>query len=361
MFLLKMANSAWLNVFIFVMLICFVVLLPIIDKAVCKKLKLNLEHGISENPKAESLLKLRQILLYFILGAYLLINFYLVFLSRNESSGYQVNTNFMYDLKNSFSIDIGVFGLIKDIFVQGFDAGFSHIHIEKPEDITQALTNTMFYVPMGYLLPYTIEKLRNNKRFTVLLCFLFSFLTENIQLTFRRGLYDLDDMFFNTLGGFIGYLLFVAFAYCVTHPNWKKEQKLLFHWKRRAYKKTLYRYYRSIGSNRISIIASSEDEVHSFYVDKLGFRLRGLSFSPESTESAMLLSLGTAVIEVRCLNEKSEIYPQIINLKSKKLDKIKKRLIENDVEASDYQEDVFTHRRTLHIKAPDNVTIIFSE
>lgn len=361
MFILNLANNVFMNIFIFVMIVCFVVLLPLIDRTICKKLKLNLEHGISENPNADRLLKLRQLLLYLILGMYLLINFYLVFFSREEAEVYQVNTNFMYDLKNSFSIDIGIFGLIKEIFVQGFNVGFSHIHIEKPEDITQVLTNTMFYIPMGYLLPYTIEKLRSKKNITVIICFLISFLTENIQLTFKRGLYDLDDMFFNTLGGFIGYLLFLAFAYCVTHPDWRKEQKLLYHWKRRAYRKTLYKYYRSIGSDRITILASSEDEIHSFYIDKLGFRMKGLSFSPDNMQSSLLLNLGTARIEFRCMNEETDIYPQIIHLKSKKIDKIKKRLIENGIDVPDFQEDVFTHRKTLQIKAPDNVTIIFSE
>lgn len=361
MFLLSQANSWLMNLIILAMIICLVVLLPIIDYSVCKKLKLNLLHGISNNPKSESLLRIRKIILYLILAAYLSVNVYLVFFSRSESSVYQVNTNFMYDLKHSFKVDIGVFSIIKDIFVQGFNVGFSHIHIEKPEDITQVLANTLLYVPMGYLLPYTIEKLRNKKAITVLICFLVSFLTENFQLVFKRGFYDLDDMFFNTLGGFIGYLLFVAIAFQVTHPNWRKEQKLLLHWKRRAFKKTLFRYYRSIGANRISIIASSEDDIHSFYIDKLGFRLRGLDFSLESEESRMLISLGDAYIDIKCLNRESEIYPQTINLKSKRLDRIKKKLEENDVKTESFEEDVFTHRRILRVEAPDGVTIIFSE
>ena len=361
MFLLNLANNIWINLIIFIMIICFVVLLPLIDKAVCRKLKLNLEHGISENPKANSLLKLRQLVLYIILGIYLLANFYLVFLSRGESSQYQINTNFMYDVKNSLHIDIGVFGMIKDIFSQGFDVGFSHIHIERPEDITQVLTNTMLYIPMGYLLPYTIEKLRSEKRYTVLLCFGFSFMTENFQLIFKRGFYDLDDMFFNTLGGFIGFMLFIAFAYWLTRPNWKKEEKLRFNWSKRSYRKSLYLYRRSFRTYRIFLTASSEEEVYSYYIDKLGFRLRGLKFSLESQESIMLISLGSVFIEINCRNESGEIYPQTISIKSKKIEKVRKKLIKNGIEVSDYQEDIFTHRRTMRINAPDNVTIIISE
>lgn len=361
MFLLNLANNIWVNLIIFAMIICLVILLPLIDKAICIKLKLNLEHGISENPKAGSLLKLRQFILYIILITYLIVNFYLVFLSRREASQYQVNTNFMYDLKNSLYVDIGVFGMIKDIIVQGFDVGFSHIHIEKAEDITQVLTNTMLYIPLGYLLPYTIEKLRSKKRYTVLICFGFSFMTENFQLIFKRGLYDLDDMFFNTLGGLIGFLLFIAFAYRLTRPDWKKEEKLRFNWNKRAYKKTLYPYHRSFRTYRIFLTASSEEEIYSYYIDRLGFRLRGLKFSLESNESIMLINLGSMFIEVRCLNEAVDIPSQTISMKSKKLEKVRKKLIKNGIDVSDYQEDKFTHRRTFNVNAPDNVTIIISE
>ena len=37
----------------------FIVLLPYIDRRVCRKLGLNLQHGMSENANADSLLRLR--------------------------------------------------------------------------------------------------------------------------------------------------------------------------------------------------------------------------------------------------------------------------------------------------------------
>lgn len=361
MFLLNMANSIRFNVVLFVMLICFVILLPLIDKAICSKLKLNLEHGISENPNADNVLKLRQVVLFFILGVYLFVNFYLVFLSRGESSRYMINTNFMYDVKHSLYIDIGIFGLIKDVIEQGFEVGISHIHIEKFEDITQVLANTMLYIPLGYLLPYTIESLRKKKRYTVLICFGISFITENVQLIFRRGFYDLDDMFFNTLGGLIGFLLFIRFAYWLTEPNWKKDERMRLKWNKRSYKKLLYFYSGSCRTNRISLIASSEEKIYSFYIDTLGFRLRGLDFSLESDESSMLVSLGDVYLEFRCLNQESEMPIQTVNISSKRLDKLRKKLIKNNIDVSDYEADKFTGRRTFCVNAPDNVTLNFSE
>ena len=41
----------------------FVVLLPVIDRRVCLKLGLNLQHGLSENANADALLRLRQLVL----------------------------------------------------------------------------------------------------------------------------------------------------------------------------------------------------------------------------------------------------------------------------------------------------------
>lgn len=360
MFLLSNANSLWMIGLIFVMLVCLVVLLPLIDTKICKKARISLTHGISNNPKATYFLRIRKFVLYCILGMYLAINLYLVVFSRRESQVYHINTAFMYDLTNSIKFDIGLFGVIKEFFVQGFQEGFSHIHIEKPEDITQVISNTMFYIPMGYLLPYVIEELRSRKHLTILLCFVISFVTENLQLILKRGIYDLDDLFFNTLGGVIGYLLFVAFAYCVTHPDWRKEQKHIRRWKKNAKKKTLFKYNNSISSGRSTILATSEEAVYDFYVDKLGFRLKGMSIIDEK-KCYIQLKLGSASVEVRCMNEACELPAQIINIKSKKLEKIRKQLVDNGISVSDYKEDIFNHRRVIEVAAPDNVTIIISE
>lgn len=360
MFLLSNANSLWMIGIILVMLVCLVIFLPFIDTKICKKVGVSLTHGISDNPNATHFLRIRKIVLYCVLGMYLAVNLYLVVFSRSASQDYYINTAFMYDLTNSIKFDMGLFGVIKELFVQGFQEGFSHIHIEKPEDITQVISNTMFYIPMGYLLPYVIEALRHRKRLTILLCFMISFVTENLQLILKRGIYDLDDLFFNTLGGVIGYLLFVAFAYCVTHPDWRKEQKRIRRWKKNAKKKTLFKYNNSISSGRSTILATSEDAVHDFYVDKLGFRLKGMRIIDDK-KTYIQLKLGSATVEVRCMNESCELPTQILNMKSKKLEKIRKRLVDNGVSVSDYKEDVFSHRRVIDVDAPDNVTIIISE
>lgn len=53
--------------------------------------------------------------------------------------------------------------------------------------------------------------------------FVISFVTKNLQLIFRYGFYDMDNLLANTLGGPIGLTLFISAAYVVTHPDWGRE------------------------------------------------------------------------------------------------------------------------------------------
>ena len=101
MFLLSNANNLWMLGLIFIMLVCLVVFLPLIDTKICKKIGVSLTHGISDNPKATYFLRIRKIVLYCILVLYLAVNLYLVVFSRSASQDYYVNTAFMYDLTNS--------------------------------------------------------------------------------------------------------------------------------------------------------------------------------------------------------------------------------------------------------------------
>ena len=93
------------------------------------------------------------------------------------------------------------------------------------EDITQVYMNIMLFVPMGYLLPYIFDWFRAKVQIRpVAACFITAFLIENLQLVFRRGFYDMDDLVSNTAGGFVGQLLYIAVAYVVTHPDWRRER-----------------------------------------------------------------------------------------------------------------------------------------
>ena len=56
-------NSIKINVLITFLVAVVVFLLPWADRRICRRLRLNLEGGLSENPNADRLLRLRQRLL----------------------------------------------------------------------------------------------------------------------------------------------------------------------------------------------------------------------------------------------------------------------------------------------------------
>lgn len=68
----------------------------------------------------------------------------------------------------------------------------------------QILYNVLVFIPWGILLP-EIFKVMRRFRFVVASAAGLSFVIELVQLIFRLGLFEFDDIFHNTLGAFIGY------------------------------------------------------------------------------------------------------------------------------------------------------------
>lgn len=66
--------------------------------------------------------------------------------------------------------------------------------------------NIAAFVPLGILLPVFSMQCEKLWR-TVLYSFELSFLVEVLQLVFRVGSFDVDDLILNTLGGLLGFLL----------------------------------------------------------------------------------------------------------------------------------------------------------
>lgn len=67
--------------------------------------------------------------------------------------------------------------------------------------------NIAAFVPLGIFLPICSSYSKRLWR-TVLYSFELSFLVEVLQLVFRVGTFDVDDLILNTLGGLIGFLLY---------------------------------------------------------------------------------------------------------------------------------------------------------
>lgn len=67
--------------------------------------------------------------------------------------------------------------------------------------------NVICFLPFGAILPVLNRRCRYLIAIT-LFSFEFSLLVETVQLITRVGTFDVDDLFLNTVGGILGYLLF---------------------------------------------------------------------------------------------------------------------------------------------------------
>ena len=72
--------------------------------------------------------------------------------------------------------------------------------------------NVIAFIPFGMFLPWLYAKCRRFS-LTVLFSFEFSLFVEIIQLVFKVGSFDVDDILLNTLGGILGFLGYRLYVY----------------------------------------------------------------------------------------------------------------------------------------------------
>lgn len=72
--------------------------------------------------------------------------------------------------------------------------------------------NILGFIPLGFLFPFVWHR-RFRALVTVLFCFFVSLSFEVIQLKTGIGVFDVDDLFLNTLGGAIGMIVFFALSW----------------------------------------------------------------------------------------------------------------------------------------------------
>lgn len=86
---------------------------------------------------------------------------------------------------------------------------------------TEGIENIILFLPLCYLyftLPENRSYSKNRILFAMRFSFLFSLAIEFSQLFFKLGSFQLSDIAFNTLGGFLGGLLYV----CLHHKKNKE-------------------------------------------------------------------------------------------------------------------------------------------
>lgn len=90
------------------------------------------------------------------------------------------------------------------------------------EILLQILMNIVMYIPLGFLLPCSF-KLFEKYRYIILVTVISSVSIELIQAIFKIGLFEVDDIINNTLGAFIGMVIYAVFSKLKKRRigNWK--------------------------------------------------------------------------------------------------------------------------------------------
>ena len=129
--------------------------------------------------------------LYVVLfAAYLILLFYFLFFSEglgraSTEAEYRYNLTLFREIKR----------FIEYRHVLGYKAVFLNV-----------VGNVIAFMPFGFLLP-PLMNYKTNWFVTTIWAFLFSLFAETIQLFFRLGSFDVDDMLLNTIGGLLGYII----------------------------------------------------------------------------------------------------------------------------------------------------------
>ena len=75
------------------------------------------------------------------------------------------------------------------------------------------LGNVLLFLPCGFFLPALFRGKRSHPVAAILACCLFSVVIETCQLMTHLGSCDVDDVILNTLGGAIGYGMYVIYRF----------------------------------------------------------------------------------------------------------------------------------------------------
>ena len=129
--------------------------------------------------------------IFFIL--YILLLFYLLFFS--ESYGRTIE-------ERDYRYNLELFKEIKRFWNYREALGWKTV-------LVNLLGNVIAFVPFGFCLPF-FSKIGKSFFGSIFLSALFSFLVESVQLVTKVGAFDVDDIFLNAFGGFVGFLIYYS-------------------------------------------------------------------------------------------------------------------------------------------------------
>lgn len=85
--------------------------------------------------------------------------------------------------------------------------------------------NILAFVPLGFFLPLLSKNQRKESfLFIAGSAMEFTLLIEIVQFALKVGTFDVDDIFLNTAGGIIGFMLYkTAQSFCLVRKKGKKK------------------------------------------------------------------------------------------------------------------------------------------
>lgn len=122
---------------------------------------------------------------------YLIIALYFLWFARETVSEYSYNLTLFKEIRRYTS------------WAENSELGFRMM-------LYNVVGNVVCFIPNGFLLPLVFKRIKNGVAVT-LITFGFSLIIELFQLLFKLGSFDVDDLFLNTLGGLIGYIIYYIF------------------------------------------------------------------------------------------------------------------------------------------------------
>lgn len=120
---------------------------------------------------------------------YLFILMFFVFISDRE-------------VYNDYRYNLILFKEIRRFWNYGWKLGIEAM-------LLNLMGNVLVFMPIGFFLPLSHNFWKNMMTATIT-GFLVSLAVETTQLYFRIGVFDVDDLLLNTIGAFIGYLIYAC-------------------------------------------------------------------------------------------------------------------------------------------------------
>ena len=103
-------------------------------------------------------------------------------------------------IAGDYQYNLELFREIKRFWIYRESLGFKAVFLN-------LFGNIVGFVPFGLLLPILFPKVKNIV-LVMISTFMLSLCFEVFQLVFKVGGFDVDDLLLNTIGGFLGYIIF---------------------------------------------------------------------------------------------------------------------------------------------------------